>query len=457
MWRDFAYVAKCARTSSSKIAVQGWRWRRLMEFGAWVYRCRAVLPVAWAFSITGITAGFLIMVVVASANAYTCDLLLRQAFATGCMDFETLGLAVGGRAWRLTTEISIVVLLLGTITGSIAQVGEAGAIGLTSIWPNTPGALINGSGRLLMVLATAVVIWPLCLVSRLRQLEYAGMAGTVIVLWLVGVTVVEASINDLPAVRDGEFAAVGLSSIGLVSQAVSVFGFAFYIQPVIMPLLEEMPAGQLGVKLTSYSTRVVVLVNSFVIYGLTGFFGAAMYGTSTESNILVNQWLGGGVAQGILNLSMTFYLAMALPMLEFPTRHTIDGWIPERWATNKRLRHLVVMTAIVVFCLVIAVAWPASSGYILVVTGATGVCMVSYIIPVVNHLLLYYSRSKIQKLRKMENERDPESKQFQLIVYRKERKPGTIWYIVEVLREIFLPVLVLAVGIFCSVASLTTL
>jgi sodium-coupled neutral amino acid transporter 11 len=45
----------------------------------------------------------------------------------------------------------------------------------------------------------------------------------------------------------------------LVSQAVSVFGFAFYIQPVIMPLLKEMPAGQLGVKLTSYSTRVVVL------------------------------------------------------------------------------------------------------------------------------------------------------------------------------------------------------
>jgi hypothetical protein len=45
-------------------------------------------------------------------------------------------------------------------------------------------------------------------------------------------------------------------SAGLVSQAVSVFGFAFYIQPVIMPLLDEM---QLGVKLTSYSTRVAVL------------------------------------------------------------------------------------------------------------------------------------------------------------------------------------------------------
>lgn len=63
--------------------------------------CRAVLPVAWAFSVTGITAGFLIMVVVASANAFTCDLLLRQALVTGTLDYESLGLAVGGPAWRV--------------------------------------------------------------------------------------------------------------------------------------------------------------------------------------------------------------------------------------------------------------------------------------------------------------------------------------------------------------------
>lgn len=66
-------------------------------------------------------------------------------------------------------------------------------------------------------------------------------------------------------------------------------------------------------------------------------------------------------------------------------------------------------------------------------------------------------RSKIQRLRMVEHERDPESKQFQLIVYRRERKPGTKWYVVEVLREILLPLVVLAVGVFCSVAALTTL
>jgi len=118
------------------------------------------------------------------------------------------------------------------------------------------------------------------------------MAGTVIVIWLMGVTVVEGCINGLPAIANGEFAPGGFSSIGkrtfssrdsiqycqiydllmfwvgfagLVSQAVSVFGFAFYIQPVIMPLLGEMPEGALGVKLTSYSTRVVVLGNVFLL------------------------------------------------------------------------------------------------------------------------------------------------------------------------------------------------
>lgn len=46
---------------------------------------------------------------------------------------------------------------------------------------------------------------------------------------------------------------------GSVPEAVSVFGFAFYIQPMMMPLLLEMPKGKVGVKLTSWSARIVVL------------------------------------------------------------------------------------------------------------------------------------------------------------------------------------------------------
>jgi hypothetical protein len=72
--------------------------------------CRAVLPVSWAFSVTGVVCGIVIMVLVAAANAYTSDMLLRQAHHTGSTDYESLALVTGGRWWKVlwfrTSEFS---------------------------------------------------------------------------------------------------------------------------------------------------------------------------------------------------------------------------------------------------------------------------------------------------------------------------------------------------------------
>ena len=57
----------------------------------------------------------------------------------------------------------------------------------------------------------------------------------------------------------GEFEAVGFNDFSSVTGAVSTFGFVFYIQPIMMPLLSEMPASERGVKILSWSTRIVVL------------------------------------------------------------------------------------------------------------------------------------------------------------------------------------------------------
>jgi len=45
------------------------------------------------------------MVVVAAANAYTCDLLLWQAYKTGMHDYETLSYAVGGGIWKVGRQM----------------------------------------------------------------------------------------------------------------------------------------------------------------------------------------------------------------------------------------------------------------------------------------------------------------------------------------------------------------
>lgn len=64
----------------------------------------------------------------------------------------------------------------------------------------------------------------------------------------------------------GEFEAAGFSDFSAITGAVSTFGFVFYVQPIMMPLLSEMPATERGVKILSWSTRVVVLGESVLVF-----------------------------------------------------------------------------------------------------------------------------------------------------------------------------------------------
>ena len=43
------------------------------------------------------------------------------------------------------------------------------------------------------------------------------------------------------------------------TEAFAVFGYAFYLQPLLMPLLHEMPPGRIGVELTTKATAIVTL------------------------------------------------------------------------------------------------------------------------------------------------------------------------------------------------------
>ena len=50
---------------------------------------------------------------------------------------------------------------------------------------------------------------------------------------------------------------------------------------------------------------------AFVVYAVIGFFGAADFGSNTEGNILEND-LGGGAGQGVLNIAMSCERNMVL-------------------------------------------------------------------------------------------------------------------------------------------------
>ena len=129
------------------------------------------------------------------------------------------------------------------------------------------------------------------------------------------------------------------------------------------------------------------------VYFLVGFFSAAKYGPGTAENVLQNQWLGGGVAQGCLNLFMSIYLCLSLPPVAMPIRYALHHGLalalPESVVNthdHERALLVILTAAILLSALTVAIIMEGGSGQVITITGATGVCMVSYVIPVVNHV-----------------------------------------------------------------------
>lgn len=302
------------------------------------------------------------------------------------------------------------------------QCGEVGSAGLQYTWPDsTPGWLTYRSGLVIVVFFTLCCIYPLSLLPNMRKLEMVGGFGIIIIWFLMFVIIVYACQNGLPALKQdmfGGFATVNQGSVSDVANAFSLFGFAFYLQAIMMPLLGEMPPGRTGAKITNTASMVTVIGVAATTYIVTAFFGAAMYGyDNTSSNILDNQWFGsytvledgtlvpgdGGAGQFVLNFLMTVYLAISLPPIVFAMCLPVNNWMV--MASRGRYenlrpftRQLINVTIIILVCLAVSLGAPGSSGDVLTVTGATGVCLVSYLIPVLSHLMLVFGKARCQRL-----------------------------------------------------------
>ena len=72
---------------------------------------------------------------------------------------------------QFITEVSIVVLMVGTLVGGITQIGEAGATGILYFNPNVTGPIVNGSGRILMVIFVICIVAPLCALKNMRRVS----------------------------------------------------------------------------------------------------------------------------------------------------------------------------------------------------------------------------------------------------------------------------------------------
>ena len=78
------------------------------------------------------------------------------------------------------TELSLIILMVGTLISGIQQFGEAISSGINFISPDYTGVFVQGYGRLNMVICVLCVCAPLVFINGLRQVwaQVDGKAKT---------------------------------------------------------------------------------------------------------------------------------------------------------------------------------------------------------------------------------------------------------------------------------------
>jgi hypothetical protein len=105
-------------------------------------------------------------------------------------------------------QAALISLLFGTLAGDSALLADTGALAARGLSRGgAPGWMAAGGGRVPMLLLVGLLVLPLSLAPKMRQLERAAAAGVALMLLLVGVIVQRALAAGLPALASGELPA----------------------------------------------------------------------------------------------------------------------------------------------------------------------------------------------------------------------------------------------------------
>lgn len=150
--------------------------------------------------------------------------------------------------------------------------------------------------------------------------------GVGLVVLLIVVVARNAFDSGFPGVRSGEVPLARLRLSADLPEAVGVLSFAFYVHPMLLPLLAEMPHGAAGAALTARATRIVTCGVGVAVYLAIGVFGAATYGAKTQGDILLNGLLPGRW-DGAFDAAMAVYLSLSVVPIALTLRLQLDACV----------------------------------------------------------------------------------------------------------------------------------
>eukprot|EP00899_Mesostigma_viride_P018017 jgi/Mesvir1/26216/Mv02399-RA.1 len=345
----------------------------------------AVLPIPYAFSVTGVLLGILTTAAICWANLYSSELLIPYADEQHRL-LEDVAEKAGGRTLKLITQVSLLILLYGSLCANMSITSDLALVATQSLVPlDSPfRPLLLGdpeSGDRLLILGTVFILLPLCLPKRIDSSRFSGAAGAFVLLAIAGTVVSSSVSHGLPGLHTPGGAWWRVSRN--FPSAAAIIGYSSYMQPVVLPMLREMAPGKEGRSALVAAMRTAMVFSAF-IYLLVGIFGFLDFGADARGDVLS---MYTGTWPMILDAVTALYLMACFPTVLFSVRLTIDEIIAGANAEFSWARHVVETIALLLASLSVALVI-SDVASVFTFTGATGAVIVCYVLPIVIHLRL---------------------------------------------------------------------
>ena len=346
-----------------------------------------VLPLPYAFASVGAPLGVCCCVAVAALNDATTQWLLLAAAPTRrgegvARSYSDLAARANfSEGTKVAVEVSTALLLFGSLAACLAAVGEnAGrAVHTFQGWEAGATARLVAPG---LAGAGAAAV-------GLRSFDEMTWASTLGVAFLASLLAAVAAAACLTA-GDGLGLPLSPETWTQVPQAISTFGYSLYVAPIALSMVDDRP-GRLETlgRATHYCFATTV-----AIYVALGLCGAAWLGRDTPSDITTGftpETRGGAWAASAAPLLTVVYLGLATAPMLNPLTDSIAALGRFEDSGDSRVRACVLgLLGLAVF-----LAASLKSLVLFSLSGATGVCVTCYVVPVACHWSI--SRERDQK------------------------------------------------------------
>ncbi|GAQ82403.1 amino acid transporter protein [Klebsormidium nitens] len=239
-----------------------------------------------ALPLTGVWLGLIPMIsmllILAVANAYSCRLLLLVGAFTRSYTFEDATERAMGPRTRSFLDVCIFTRSL-IVLASILIFTSDFLFSLGNALVHWLGLGIILDKNLLIIVVTALVIYPLALMRSMNSLALFS-CFKLVCLWLFAAVVVYLSVENMAAGKQGQYKVVASPSWHWL-RALPIAAFSYHSHVNLFPIYAEVKAATLR-KGSQMITSAYILCS--ILFILVATFGYLQFPESTYGNFLRN-------------------------------------------------------------------------------------------------------------------------------------------------------------------------